>query len=156
MKPASIKQIKTELENLLPEQLLVLCMNLVKYKKENKELATYLLFEANNEILYIKEVKKNIDEIFEQMNTSNLYLAKKTLRKALRTTNKFIKYSDKKQSEIELRIYFCQKMKKSKLKLIANTVVGNMYQGQIQRINKTLKTLHEDLQFDYLDEIKAL
>ena len=154
MKAASLKEIKTELHTLHPEKVLELCMHLAKYKKENKELLTYLLFEAHDEQSYIKSVKEQIDEDFKGINKSNLYLAKKTLRKALRITNKYIKYSGSKQTEVELLIYYCKKVRKTGVPLHANTALGNIYLRQIQKINKALATLHEDLQFDFSEEIK--
>jgi len=156
MKAASLKELKTELQTLSPAKVLDLCFHLAKYKKDNKELLTYLLFEAHNEDFYIKEVKVQIDEQFENINISSLFLAKKTIRKVLRTTNKFIRYSGSKQTEVELLIYFCNKIKKSKLPLHDNTALGNLYQRQILKINKALATLHEDLQYDYSGKIKQL
>ena len=155
MKAATLKEIKTELSTLHPVKVLNLCMHLAKYKKENKELLTYLLFEAYDEQSYIKEVKDQIDEQFEGVNKSSLYLAKKTLRKILRATNRFIKYSGSKQTEVELLIYFCKKIRKSGMPLRANTALGNLYQRQMKRINKALATLHEDLQYDYSEEMKT-
>jgi len=156
MKAASLKELKTELQTLPLATVLDLCMHLAKFKKENKELLTYLLFEAHDEEYYIKEVKELIDEQFENINKSSLFLAKKTVRKVLRTTNKFIKYSGLKQTEVELLIYFCNKIKNSGLPLPDNTALGNLYQRQILKINKALKTLHEDLQYDFSEEIKRL
>ncbi len=155
MKAASLKELKEELNTLHPAQVLNLCMHLAKYKKENKELLTYLLFEAHDEQSYIKGIKEHIDEQFEGMNKSNLYLAKKTIRKILRTTKKFIKYSGSRQTEVELLIYFCKKIRNSGIILHSNTALGNLYQRQILKINKALSTLHEDLQYDYSEEIKT-
>ena len=137
MKAASLKELKTELYNLTPEQVLNLCMHLAKYKKENKELLTYLLFEAHDEQSYIKEIKEQIDALFNDVNKSHIYLAKKTLRKILRITNKYIKYSGSKQTEVELLIYFCKKLRKSGIPLHVNTVVGNIYFRQILKIKKS-------------------
>ncbi len=156
MKTASLHELKTELKQHSAADVIDLCMHLVKYKKENKELLTYLLFEADDEQSYLRKVKELIDEQFENINKSSLYLAKKTLRKVLRTTNKFIKYSGDKQTEIELLIYYCKKIKTSGIPLTANTVVGNIYKRQMLRINKVLNLLHEDLQFDYSIELKPL
>jgi hypothetical protein len=33
--------------------------------------------------------------------------------------------------------------------------MGNIYQRQIQKINKALATIHEDLQYDYSEELKS-
>jgi hypothetical protein len=156
MKTASLKELKLELSTLQPQQVVELCVKLAKYKKENKELLTYLLFESYDEQLYIKEVKVQVDELFGDVNKSNIYLAKKTIRKILRTVNKYIKYSGSKQTELELLIYFCKKLRKAGVPLYANTALGNIYVRQIQKIKKTLATLHEDLQYDYLEEIKPL
>jgi len=156
MKAATLKELKTELFTIHPEKVLELCMHLAKYKKENKELLTYLLFEASDEQTYINEVKELINELFLGVNKSNLYLAKKTIRKILRSTNKFIKYSGNKQTEVDLLIYFCKKIRKSGIAIRENTALGNIYIRQIVKINKALKTLHEDLQFDYSEEMKLL
>jgi hypothetical protein len=101
-------------------------------------------------------VKALVDEQFEDLNKTNLYLAKKTIRKVLRTSNKFIKYSGNKQTEVELLIFFCKKLKDSGLSLNKNKALFNLYHRQIQRIHKALETLHEDLQYDYTEEMKVL
>ena len=84
MKTATVHEIKQELL-ASPDKLLVdLCLRLSKFKKENKELLTYLLFEAHNEEGYIEEVKTTINEAFAELETgTNLYFAKKTIRKIL-------------------------------------------------------------------------
>jgi len=156
LKTASLNELKSELTSLSPDEVLTLCMRLAKYKKDNKELLTYLLFEATDEQGYIEGVKSEIDQQLEEMNKSNVYLAKKSLRKTLRITNKYIKYSGSKQTEVELLIYFCKKMKITKLPISTNSVLNNLYQRQIQRIKKSLSTLHEDLQYDYKEDIESL
>ena len=156
MKAVTLKELKNEIITLSQLQVLDLCMHLAKFKKENKELLSYLLFEAHDEPSFILKVKDLITEQFEDLNKKNLYLAKKTIRKVLRTTNKYIKYSGIKQTEVELRIFFCGLIKKSGITLTANTALGNIYQRQLLKINKALETLHEDLQFDYSHELKNL
>ena len=91
MKAASINEIKQELINTPHKNLLELCLSVIKYKKENKELITFLLFEAHDLPTYIENVKKDIDEQFTQINNTNLYFIKKSLRKILKSTNKYIK-----------------------------------------------------------------
>ena len=61
MKAAGIKAIKEELKNLDREELSELCLSLSKFKKENKELLTYLLFEADDENYFIKGIKEEIE-----------------------------------------------------------------------------------------------
>lgn len=156
MKTASIHELQKELSALEPKQLKELCIRLAKYKKDNKELLTYLLFEAHNEKTYIKNIKEEIDILFEEMNRNNAYLTKKSLRKILRFINKFIKYSGMKQTEIELRIYFCTKVKTSDIPIETNTVLSNLYNREIEKIKTTFTKLHEDLQYDYKEELEKL
>lgn len=156
MKAASLSELKKELSLLKPADVLACCMRLTKYKKENKELLTYLLFEINNEESFIESVKKDMDEQFSEINKSNTYFAKKTVRKILRLTNKQIKYSGLPQTEIELLIYFCKKLIAAKLKLNESAALYNLYQNQLKKINKSISKLHEDLQYDYMREIEDL
>ena len=156
MKTATLSELKTELTSLKSAELLALCMRLAKYKKENKELLTYLLFEAIDEQGYIDAIKVEIDLGFEGMNRNNLYFVKKSLRKTLRIANKYIKYSGSKQTEVEILMYFCTKLKNSGILIKTSIILGNLYQRQIQRIKKALSTLHEDMQYDYQDELDII
>ncbi len=133
-----------------------MCLRLAKYKKENKELLGYLLFEAHDETGYINAAKEELGELFKTLPPSNLYLVKKTLRKILRFTNRQIKYSGLKQTELELRICFCIKMKEARVPLRPGTVLFNLYQQQILKIAAAQATLPEDIQFDYQREIANL
>lgn len=156
MKAATVHEIKQELIASKPAGLVELCLRLARFKKENKELLTYLLFEAHDEQGYITSVKQEVDELFETINIAHLYFAKKTLRKILRIIGKFSRYSSHKQTEIELRIYFCQKLKDSGIPFTRNTVTSNIYDGQLKKIKILLAGLHEDLQYDYKREIESL
>jgi hypothetical protein len=156
MKSSTVQEIKQELVAAKPAQLVELCLRLARFKKENKELLTYLLFEAHDEQGYISGIKKEIDEQFAGINLSHLYYAKKSLRKIVRIINKYCRYSGSKQTEIELRIYFCQQLKESGIPVKRNTVINNLYHSQLKKINSILSTLHEDLQYDYQKELGEL
>ncbi|MBC7887426.1 MAG: hypothetical protein H7Z13_06010 [Ferruginibacter sp.] len=156
MKAATISEIKQELTTIAPAKLLDLLLRLSKYKKENKELLTYLLFEAHDETAYIEIVKREIDTQFAEMNLSNLYFVKKSLRKILRTTAKYIRYMGSKQAEVELLLYFCVTLINSSIPIHKSTVLNNLYQFQLKKIAKLIAALHEDLQYDYLKELKKL
>ncbi len=156
MKAATINEIKQELNSVAPAKLLDLCLRLAKFKKDNKELLSYLLFEAHDESAYIERVKTVIDEQFAEINHSNLYFAKKSLRKILRTTAKYIRYTGSKQAEVELLLYFCSTLLKSPIPVHKSTVLNNLYQFQLKKIAKVIATMHEDLQYDYLKELKKL
>lgn len=156
MKAASLKEIKTELSHRSTQELLELCLRLSKFKKENKELLTYLLFESANEEAFIRSIKTKIDEDFESINTKTFYFIKKSVRKILREIKKFIRYSQNKETEVELLLYFCHKLKDFKPSIKRNTTLINLYNRQIEYIQKKISTLHEDLQYDYEMEIEEL
>lgn len=156
METASLGIIKKELKTLPPDVLQQLLVCLAKHKKENKELLSYLLFETQNEQAFIKSVKEEMDEQYSRLNRVSIYLAKKTLRKVLRTMNKYIRFSDSKETEIELRLYFCEKMRNMGYRLKNNRVLFNMYQRQVQLIQNAYSKLHEDLQYDYEEAVKKL
>jgi len=156
MKSATINEIKKELQHIDADDIKAMCLRLAKYKKENKELITYMLFEANNEQTYIENVKEEISELFKTLPPSNTYLIKKSLRKVLRFAHRQIKYSGQKQTELELRIFFCRKVKEAHIPLHASTVLYNLYQQQLKKIADALKGLDEDLAADYQQELSFI
>jgi hypothetical protein len=157
MKAASLNEIKKELVFIEPSILQEICLKLAKYKVENKELLTYLLFEAHDESSYVEGVKQDIDLHFTAIpSKNNLYLAKKSIRKVLRFTNKQIRYSGIKKSEVELRIHFLTTLSDSGIKFNTSPVLVNLYNQQIKKINAALSKLPEDLQYDYQEAVESL
>jgi len=156
MKTATVKELTQELKNRSQKELLELCLRLSKFKKENKELLTYLLYEASDETAFIEGVKREIELEFKGINTSSYYFMKKSVRKILRNTKKYIRYSKKKETEVELLIYFCSELIKMKPSIKKNTVLNNLYKRQIATIKKAISTLHEDLQYDYELELNEI
>lgn len=156
MTTASIQEIKKELRSQDAESLQELCMRLAKYKKENKELLNYLLFEAHNEQAYIENVKEEILELFKTVPASNVYFIKKSIRRILRFVNKQIKYSGIRQTELDVRIFFCTKVKEAKIPLTVGTVLFNLYRQQLKKIESALTKLPEDVQADYERELKVI
>jgi hypothetical protein len=114
------------------------------------------LFESASEPSYIESVKREIDEQFDQINKKNYYFIKKSVRKILKNTRKYIRYSQKKQTEVELLIYFCTKLKRLSPSVQKNTALMNLYKRQIDTIIKKVSLLHEDLQYDYGIELSEL
>src|SRR5450759_3994422 len=149
MKAVTVKEIGQELLNLSPKELRDLCLRLSRFKKENKELLTYLLFESSDEASYIESVEKEIDQQFEQVNKKSYYFIKKGLRRILLNTRKYIRYSQNKKTEIDLLIYYCSKLKKFTPSIQRNAALRNLYKRQIAIIREKLGSLHEDLQYDY-------
>jgi gas vesicle protein len=133
-----------------------LCLRLARFKKENKELLTYLLFEEDNLAVYISNVKKQMDEDFSQMNITNLYFAKKTLRKILRIANKYIRYTGSKEAEAEILMHYLTNLKGLKISWKKSTALTNLYQAQIKKIKAAVDSMHEDLQYDHKRSLDRL
>ncbi len=156
MVSATAKSLKEELNHCSHEEVVNLCIQLSRFKKENKELLTYLLFESHNEDQFVSGIKDEMDELFKTVNTSNYFFMRKSVRKILSLIKKYIRYSKKTETEIELLIYFCVKLKELRPSYKNNTTLANTYERQLVLIRKKTATLHEDLQYDYRLELEKL
>lgn len=157
MKAATVHELKKELSHLSQSEVIELCLRLARFKKENKELLNYLLFEAHDEQEYIKNVNTEVDELFAEIpKGQGLYLAKKTLRKILRAVNKYARYSGNKQTDVELRLHYCETLKESGIKFHNSTALYNLYLSQIKKIKTLTATFHADLQYDYNRRLEEL
>jgi hypothetical protein len=156
MKAAGVKAIKDELKMRSREDLMELCLNLSKFKKENKELITYLLFEAGDENYFIQGIKDEITSEFEEVNRKSYYYIKKSIRKILRNTKKNIRYSKKKQTEIELLLFFCKKLKTFTPSISKSIPLTKIFDREIERIQKSISSLDPDLQYDYGLEVESI
>ena len=156
MKAATISELKRELKFRSQEQLIEYCLAMARFKLETKELLTYLVFESENETTYIQSAKVYITSEFSVISTTNYYYMKKSVRKILRQTKRYIRYSKKKETEAELLIHFCRKLNKLKPSIRHNKVLTNMYNNQLSMAKKAIAKLHEDLQYDYNLEVESL
>ncbi len=155
MKAASIHELKKELEGKNRTQLLSFCLRLAKAKKENKELLTFLLFEADDINTYTENVKREITGLFSEINTSNIYYIKKSVRKILRHLNKHIRFSSSKQAEAEMLIHFCNSIIGFSIPVRKSKPLQKMYEMQIKKIDACISTLHPDLQYDLKRQLNA-
>lgn len=156
MESAPLKLIKDELKHKDVGELKEIIARLARFKKDNKELLSYLLFDADNEAEYIIMLKESIDESFDLVNKEQVYFAKKSIRKILRNVNKCCRYSGKKETKIELLIFFCQKMNELEVSWKSYTALSNLYISQVQKIKKLIPSLHPDLQHDYTQIVESL
>lgn len=157
MKSAALSEIKKELQHLSSKDLTDLCIALARYKKDNKELLDYLLFESHDKENFVKEVKEEMDHSFEEIKKfSNLYYVKKGLRKVLRQIAKYSKYAGDKAISADLLIYFCWSLKQSGISFQKSQLILNMYEQQLKKINSHIKSLHEDLQSDFNREVERI
>ncbi|MHC1733944.1 MAG: hypothetical protein AB9888_18175 [Bacteroidales bacterium] len=156
MKSVTLKELSQELTYRTPKELRDLCLRLARFKKENKELLTYLLFESSDELAFVQNVKKELDEEFEQINRTSYFYIRKSVRKILKNTRKYIRYSKKKETEVELLLHFCARLKSLSPPIQRNTALMNLYNRQIETAVKKVSGLHEDLQYDFGTELSEL
>ena len=152
MKAASISELKKSLANLDRDELLGACVRLAKYKVDNKELLTYLLMKSDDEEAYADEL---CDDIDLQIRTANS-LQKKTMRKIIRWMEKCLRFSGDKETELQVRIHFCRRLKDRRKTFGRCRVSSNMFAGQLKKIEKALEKVHPDLQFDYRQQMDGL
>ncbi len=154
MKASTIKQLKDELTNKSALELKELCLQLARFKVENKELLTYLLFEALDEDQYVLNCKSFINELFSEIDTKNAYYVRKKIRKILTSTKKLIRFSKKKETEAELLLYFCENLKNYNPFYKRSNRLQSIFQTQIRMAEKAILKLHEDLQFDFQEQLE--
>ena len=156
MKAASLNEIKQELITLPPKKVLELCLRLARFKKENKELLSYLLFEAHDEQGYVESIKKEINDQFWDLPRTNMYIIKKGLRRILRSISKYSKHTTAKEAEVEMLIHFCKNLNNSSIRFRANKALSNLYDQQFKKLNSLVEMVHEDLKFDYKKQLEQL
>src|ERR1700744_4577987 len=143
-----LADIKKEIQHLRPEQVSELVLRLGRFKKENKELLAYLLFEADDEQAFIEKVKAEIGFMFSQL-PSHSYNAAKSQRKILRLIGKYVKFMASKPAEIELLISFCLNYLEYTDRKTSYKPLRLILSRQLQKIKGLIGKLHEDLQFNF-------
>ena len=154
MKALPLNTIKKELQFLSKQELIELCLKLSRFKKENKELLTYLLVEAQDEEQYISSIKELQNQLFSEINTNSYFYIRKSVRKILSLTKKFIRYSKKKETEVELLLHFCWKLRELTPSISGSPRLINVYHKQLDMANRAIGKLHPDLQYDYRIELE--
>ncbi len=148
MKPHSINEIKNSLAEKNSKELLCYCLRLAKYKKENKELLGFLLFEQDDIKEFVESVKQQTEILFGEINKMNIYYIKKSVRKILKEVNKNIRFALSKQVEAELLIHFCNCIHSFSIPIKQSPQLFNLYDAQLKKIENILSGLHPDLQYD--------
>lgn len=154
MKTATVQELKQELLHKSSKELAELCLHLVRYKKDNKELLSYLLFESHDKEKTLEAIRAEMDMHFGEIAMqSNLYYAKKSLRKVLRIVNKYSRYIGDKHATASILIYYCRKLKESGISMDKSAAIEKIYTSQLKKIKLLIAGLHEDIQFDMEREL---
>lgn len=154
MKSATVAELKKELNELAPSKVTELTLRLARFKKENKELLTFLLYESHDIPGFVARVKAEMDDEFLKMNRDTVYLAKKSLRKVLRMIGKFSRYIGTPESEAELLIHFIGNIHKANIPFRGGAVISNLYDNTVKKIEKLIRALDEDLRYDWERELQ--
>ncbi|MBM3441097.1 MAG: hypothetical protein FJX89_00190 [Bacteroidetes bacterium] len=149
MRSATVKEIKDELSALPHKELVALLQRLARFKKDNKELLTYLLFESTDLDGYLTAIRQEMLEGMLDIRPWQSWLAKKTIRKTLRIAMKHIRLSSSRQAEADLLLHFIRLVLDSGIDLSTNLVVLNLCHVQARKARAAIEALHEDLQFEY-------
>lgn len=150
-----LQDIKKELQHLSGPQLAELVLRLARHKKENKELLAYLLFVAGDETAFIEQSKYEVSLMFYMM-PSQAFNAVKVLRKILRLITKLSRFSGSKNVEISLLIGFCHNYLEYIHSKITYKPLRTVFVRQVEKVGKLIGKLHEDLQFDYVNDYNQL
>lgn len=155
IKAYGLAEIKKELQFHDKSYLIELCLRLGRYKKENKELLAYLLFDADNERGFIDSVIAEMGFMFSQLPSNNYQMAK-SMRKILRLINKYVKFMASKEAEIEFLLSFCRNYIEYADRRGSYKPMRLIFTRQLEKIVKAIAKLHEDLQFDYAQEYSTV
>jgi hypothetical protein len=150
-----LQDIKKEVQHLSAAQLTELVLRLARHKKENKELLAYLLFVSHDEAAFIEQSKYEVSMMF-YMLPSHAYNAAKVLRKILRVITKLARFSGSKNVEIGLLIGFCYNYLEYVDRKVSYKPLRTILIRQVEKVAKVIGKLHEDLQFDYVNDYNAL
>ncbi|MEZ4874880.1 MAG: hypothetical protein R2793_05400 [Flavobacteriaceae bacterium] len=156
MKAASLATLKKELKLRSHEELQEMVLRLGRFKTENKELLTYLLFEAEDEAYYIQQVQEFISQSFEEINRNSPFYIRKSIRKILRMTKKYSRYSSEKETEVILLLHFCKCLQSFRPSITTQPALLRLFQNQKNLIEKKGEGLHEDLRYDYSQQLQKL
>lgn len=156
LKAASLAEIKSELQTLSQEELLAICLRLARFKKDNKELLGFLIFDANDLDGYTLALKEMMTAEFAGVNTTNIWFAKKTIRKILRMANKYARFAGSKELEVALHIHFLRELKQLPEHIKKASIMDKLARSEDQKVRKLIKGLHDDLQYDFLRELETV
>jgi hypothetical protein len=156
MDTVSIANIKAELNTLQKEELIGLCLRLARFKKENKELLAYLLFNQYQKQAFVADVSAVIAADLLSANATSPYLAKKTIRKVLRQISKYCRYAGDSEVEVQLLLQFCSSFLQLPSVIRRHYALEKLYATQLKKLTGSIAALHEDLQYDYLRQMDKL
>ncbi|MEN2282087.1 hypothetical protein AAGF08_08105 [Algoriphagus sp. SE2] len=156
MQIPSLAEIKRELSYLNEKELREFIIDLSKFSRDNKAYLFFKLYGREQQGLYVQMVQEELELEFQNARDDHSYYAKKSAQKIRRKMNKLLRLSKEKTDQIEVILFFCEKMKEKGFLKHGNLVLDNLYNTQVAKVKKLISGLHEDLQFDYEGRIEAI
>lgn len=156
MQYPSLTEIKRELSYLNEKEINELLLDLVKFNRENKAYLYFKLYSRNNPGLFVELVQQELEAEFSKAIQSNSYHVKKSSQSIRRKFNKFLKLTKNKTDQVDLILFFCEKLNEYGYLRFRNPVVDNLYKVQLGKAKKLVSGLHEDLKWDYETKMKEL
>lgn len=156
MQIPSLAKLKKELSYLNEKELIELVADLSKFSRDNKSYLFFKLHGKSDPGLYLQMVQEELEHDFQLARADHSYYAKKAAQKLRRKMNKLLKLSKVKTDQIEVLLFFCEKLREYGFLRHRNPVLDNIYQMQLGKAVKLIAGLHEDLQFDYEGRIEDL
>lgn len=151
-----IAEIKKAVSYLDEQELRALLMDIIGFSTDNKRFAYFKLHEQQDEQFFLVESKEFLlQEFFKAVNT-NFWTGKKSLQKLRSTLNKLLKFTKRKDFQLELILYFCQQAKEFGYLSYKHPVIDNLYATQLRKAESLISKLHEDLQYDYQQQVEEL
>jgi hypothetical protein len=102
MKAATLHQIKKELETSSPKRIMDLTLRLIKYKTENKELISYLLFDEDDLAGYIADLRDEVSVMFDDIHPFPPYQTKRGRQKSTKIYIKIFQIHQCKRNRIRI------------------------------------------------------
>lgn len=150
-----LSDLKKELADLSKPELIKLCLRVAKLKRENKELLSYLIFDADDPLFYAQKLKPEIKEVFE-VPFQHAYYLTKSIRKAMRLITKYYRFTSNKQGETELLIYLVEEFYQSWRNEYRYQALGKVIYRCLEKAQSNLKKIDEDFRTDFEDPINEL
>lgn len=147
--------LKQELQAQERKELIDLCLHLARFRNENKELITYMLFHAQDPLGYAEEYKRMIEEPFDKYLMNPYFLAK-GIRKSFRLISRYAKVSKSKEGECELYLHLADLfMERIQGKLVHKTLIM-LLERALKKAHQLILKMHEDFQMDYIPVYNTL
>lgn len=156
MEIPSLARIKKELQELSQKELIELLLGLAKFNRDNKAFLYFKVFERDNPQLFLEQVKDELELAFMDANVRNYHVAKKSAQGIRRKLNKSLKLTKDKTVQVELVLFFCEQMNKYGFLDFRYPVLENIYNMQLGKAERIINTLHEDLQYDFQQQLEGL